>query len=189
MDDRLVRSRLVEKTRGLRLLQHEANRSDQEAGSALSDIMHLIDMGAGVHSDGWQRESARLFAIDAAVMVTRRYSSRLSETDRQVVMESLHEARRLVVAGRDVELAFIQSKLESHLATAEPGIVRQIWLVCMDTLLPSPFRAALVVARSALLSQTAGWTDISRLLRERLVARLDEGSMLAEPKSTLFLIA
>lgn len=180
---------LVEKTRGLRLLQHEANHTDGSADVALTEIMHLIDMSAGIASDGWHSEAARLFAIDAAVMVVRRYSNLLTESDRQAVMARLHEARRLVVAGRDAELEFIQSTLESHLATAEPGIVRQIWLVCIDALLPSPFRAALIVARTALLTQAAGWPDIAKQLRERLIARLDEGSLLAEPASTLFLIA
>ncbi|MGD2101336.1 MAG: hypothetical protein PVG83_03810 [Acidimicrobiia bacterium] len=179
----------MDKTRGTRLLKHEANTGIQDADSTLTEIMHLIDMSAGVQSDGWHPESARLFAIDTAVMVVRRYSNRLTEAERQAVIAQLHEARRLVVAGRDKELGSIQSTLECHLATTEAGTVRQIWLVCIDALLPSPFRAALVVARSALLSQTAGWTDITKLLRERLVARLDEGSLMAEPVSTLFLIA
>lgn len=172
-----------------RVLQYETKTANPDPGSSLTEIMHLIDMDAGVQSDGWHPESARLFAIDTAVMVARRYAVRLAEIDRQTIMATLHEARRLTVAGRDNELEFIQSTLECHLAQAEPGLVRQIWLVCMDALVPSPFRAALIVTRGALLSQTAGWVDITRLLRERLVARLDEGSLLAEPASTLFLIA
>lgn len=187
--DRPVRPRLVDMTRGTRLLQHEANRAKPDPGTSLTEIMHLVDIGAGVASDGWHAESARLFAIDTAVMVTRRYASRLTESDRQTVIASLHEARRLVVSGRDDELGFVQSTLECHLAISEPGTARHIWLVCIDALLPSPFRAALVVTKNALMTQTAGWTDIAKLLRERLVARLDEGSLLAEPSSTLFLIA
>lgn len=181
--------RLVEKDQGVRLLQHEAIRTDQGAESALTELMHLVDAGVGMRSDGWHAESARLFAIDAAVMVTRRHSSLLAESDRQTALGRLHEARKLTVAGRDGELGFIQTTLESHLATAEPGHARQVWLVCIDALLPSPYRAALVVARTALLGQTAGWADITTLLRDRLVARLDEGSLLSEPASTLFLIA
>lgn len=171
------------------MLQDEAQRSNPDSDTMLSEIMHLVDIQGGVAADGWHGESARLFAIDAAILIVRRNSARLTESDRQALVAKLHEARRLVVAGRDGELGFIQTALESNLALAEPGRARQVWLISIDSMLPSPFRAALVVARNALFSESDGSSDISRSLRDRLVARLEEGSLLAEPTSTLFLIA
>jgi hypothetical protein len=175
--------------RGPELLQDEAQRSEPDAHSVLSEIMYLVDARAGAPSDGWQPESARLFAVDAAILVLRRHSNQISEADRQTLMERLHEARRLTVAGRDNELGFIQTALESNLALAGPGWARQVWLISIDALIPSPFRAALVVARNALFTDANTSPGLARSLRERLLARLEEGSLLAEPSNTLFLIA
>lgn len=171
------------------MLQDEAQRSGPDRDSVLSEIMYLVDVRGGAPADGWHAESARLFSIDAAILVVRRHSAQLSEADRQALMARLHEARRLAVAGRDSELGFIQTTLESYLALAEPGWARQVWLISIDALIPSPFRAALVVARNALFSETQPSPNLARLLRERLLARLEEGSLLAEPSNTLFLIA
>jgi hypothetical protein len=179
----------VEKDEGHGLLQEEAQRSEPDGPSALSEIMYLVDARAGAPSDGWHIESARLFAIDAAILVARRHSNRISEADRQTLMARLHEARRLTVAGRDDELGFIQTTLESNLALAKPGWARQVWLISIDALIPSPFRAALVVARNALFGEAEAPPDLVRSLRQRLLARLEEGSLLAEPSNTLFLIA
>ncbi|MGB8360060.1 MAG: hypothetical protein WCE80_01515 [Acidimicrobiia bacterium] len=181
--------RRVEKVEGATLLQHDTQRSEPEGISVLSEIMYLVDVRGGASSDGWHGESARLFAIDGAILVVRRHSDQLPEVDRQALMAKLQEARRLAVAKRDSELGFLQVALESHLALAEPGWARQLWLISIDALIPSPFRAALAVARSALFSEADASPDLARVLRDRLLARLDEGSLLTEPSSTLFLIA
>lgn len=179
----------MEKDEAPTLLQDEAQRSEPDGHSVLSEIMYLVDAGAGAPSDGWHTESARLFAIDTAILVARRHSNQISEADRQTLMARLHEARRLAVAGRDDELGFIQTTLECNLALANPGWARQLWLISIDALIPSPFRAALVVSRNALFADTEASPELARSLRERLLARLEEGSLLAEPSSTLFLIA
>ena len=64
--------------------------------------------GAGVEaSNGWHEESARLFAIDAALVVLRGNMTRIEELDRQAIANSLNEARRLVVDKRDNELGHL----------------------------------------------------------------------------------
>lgn len=171
------------------MLQDEAKRADPDGDSALSEIMQLLELRGGVPADGWNGESARLFAIDTAIMMVRRRANRLAEADRQAITARLHEARRLAVAGRDAELGFIQATLEVNLGLPGPGWARGVWLVSIDALLPSPFRAALIVARSALLARADASDDMVKVLRERLMARVEEGSLLAEPQSTLFLIA
>lgn len=184
-----MEQRRVEKVEGSRVLHYETRNSEPDGTSVLSEIMYLVDVRGGVPTDGWHAESARLFAIDAAIVVARRHAGRISESDRQTLMARLHEARRLAVAGRDRELGFIQVALESHLALAAPGWARQVWLISIDALIPSPYRAALAVARSALFSEAEASPELARSLRQRLLARLEEGSLLAEPVTTFFLTA
>lgn len=151
--------------------------------------MHLVDMPFGVTGDGWNGESARLFAIDIAMTVIRRNSDILSEPERQLLLGKLQEARTLVVGRRDRELGSIQASLEAQLPLTEPGALRQIRLIAIDSLLPSPYRAALVSTRNALsLVAREAFTDLSGLIRERLLARLGEGSLVSDT-SDLFRIA
>ncbi len=156
----------------------------------LTEIMHLVDMRLGVSHEGWTGESARLFAVDTAMTVVRRNIASLPEADRQTILSRLHEARTLVVADRDDELGFIQAALEAQLGVAPVGLQRWMWLIAIDALLPNPFRAALISTRNALaVGATGAFTDLATLLRERLVARLDEGTLVSEAPSNLFLIA
>jgi len=171
------------------MLDFEATEDDREHGSTLGEIMHLVDMPFGVTGDGWNGESARLFAIDIAMTVIRRNLDILTESERQLLIGKLQEARTLVVAGRDPELGFIQANIEAQLPLSEPGPHRQIRLIAIDSLLPSPYRAALVSTRNALsLGAVEVFTDLSGLIRDRLLARLGEGSLVWDP-STLFRIA
>lgn len=172
------------------MLQIEALGTDPDQDSALTEIMLLVDMRFGSMHDGWNRESARLFAIDTAIMFIRRNIDAVSEADRQTLTARLQEARTLVVGDRDSELGFIQAGLESQLVLAKPGRERWVWLAAIDALLPSPFRAALVATRNAVaLAAPETFSDLGAQLRGRLIARLGEGSLLAEPTSTLFLTA
>jgi hypothetical protein len=158
--------------------------------TALTEIMHLVDMRLGVTQEGWTRESARLFAIDTAMTIVRRNIPSLPEVDRQTIVGRLHEARTLVVADRDDELGFIQSALETHLCLAPAGRERRVWLITIDALLPNPYRAALISTRNALaMGASEAFTDLANLLRERLIARLDEGTLISDTSSTLFLTA
>lgn len=177
----------VEKVR--EMLDFEATDKDRDRDSTLGEIMHLVDMPSGVTSEGWSLESARLYAIDIAMTTLRRNVDRLSESDKQRLLARLQEARTLVVSGRDSELGFIQSGMEAHLPLTEAGPRRQIWLAAIDALLPSPFRAALISTTNALsMGTSAALTDMSTLLRDRLLARLGEGSHTSEPPG-LFRIA
>lgn len=171
------------------VLRYEAT-TDPDHDSTLTEIMHLVEMRLGAGATGWHRESARLYAIDVAMTVIRRNASLISETERQNLSARLHEARTLAVGGRDTELGFIQSALETHLATAKNYRERRVWLTAIDALVPSPYRAALISTRNALaLGATGTFNDVSAPLRDRLAARLDEGSLTAEPPPSFYLSA
>lgn len=161
------------------VLDYEAI-ADKQGDSTLTEIMHLVDMPSGVAYAGWNGETARLFALDAAMTAIRRNLVYMSETDKHSLVTRLHEARSLVVSGRDSELGFIQASLESNLATASPERERRIWLTAIDALIPSPFRAALVSTKNALTLAIPGIPDLASLIRGRLLARLGEGSLLSE---------
>lgn len=156
----------------------------------LTEIMLLVDMDQGVTSIGWNAETARLFAIDTAMAVVRRNIAVLSEPEKQRLITKLQEARALVVSGRDAELGFLQAAMEANMPLADSDRARLMWLIAIDALLPSPYRAALVTTRCALtLGIPEPLTDVSSLLRDRLLARLGEGSLHSEPTPDLFRIA
>ena len=141
-------------------------------------------------SDGWHRESARLFAIDIALTVVRRNMATMDDRDRSAVTRNLHEARTLTISGRDDELDFVLASLEVNLNAAETYRQRRVWLTAMDALLSSPYRAALVTTRNALsFGATDVFADLRGLIRERLVARLAEGNLLADRVIPLILTA
>jgi hypothetical protein len=147
--------------------------------SFLAEIVHLVDMPAVLVSDGWNGESARLFALDIAMTAIRRSLTTLHESERQVLIQGLQQARTLVVGGRDDEIGFLQDAFEAQLRLASPD-KRVVLLSALDALLPDPYRAALVSVRDTL---EMGGTDSSlpALLRDRLVARLGEGSLVSQP--------
>lgn len=157
-------------------------RTDPYQDSSLASIMSLVAMRGIANIDGWNHESARLFAIDLATIVFRRRSIVMDVADQGSLIAYFNEARRLVVADREDELGSIQYAMEGHLALAKTGAERLIWLVAIDSLLPSPYRAALACVRAALAHDD----DIADYIVDRIEARLSEGSMLALPTSTLF---
>lgn len=160
------------------------------AGPSLSTIKTSIEMDVEPADIGWGEEPARLFSIDTAMLVLRRNLFQLDELDRQTLHDRLHEARKLVVAGRDAELGFLQNELESYLAHSWSPGSRGIWLTALDALLPSPYRAAEAVVATALAVDRAGTIgELTDQLRQRLRARLSEGYLLAEETSTLFATA
>jgi hypothetical protein len=164
------------------VLDFLGTEKDPDQVTTVTEIMHLIDMPSGVTSKGWNRETARHFSLDTAMIAVRRNLALMSEADRQSLILLLQQARSLVTAGRDEELDFIQAALEARVAPAEAGRPRQVWLTAIDALIPSPFRAALVVTRGALsLGTTETFADLSQLLRDRLLARLAKGSLHHEP--------
>lgn len=170
------------------VLDYPGLKNDPDQAAALTEIMHLVDMAPGVTSDGWSRLTARLFAIDTAMVAVRRNMALMSEADRQSLVLLLQQARTLVTSHRDDELDFAQAALEAHLSQTGPGRERQVWLTAIDALLPSPYRAALVSTKSALsLGATESLVDLAGLLRDRLLARLTEGSLPLQPGTPLYL--
>lgn len=141
--------------------------------------MHLVDMPDRVATDGWSGESARLFALDIAMSAIRPSLTTLNESERQLLIEGLQQARTLVVGGRDDEIGFLQEAFEAQLRLASPD-KRVVLLSALDALIPDPYRAALVSVRDTL---EMGGTDptLVDLLRDRLVARLGEESLNSQP--------
>jgi hypothetical protein len=117
--------------------------------SSLTEITHLVDMPAEVGSDGWSGESARLFALDLAMTAIQRNLTALDESERQVLIHGLQQARTLVVGGRDDEIGFLQEIFEARLRLASPD-KRMVLLSALDALIPDPYRAALVSVRDTL---------------------------------------
>lgn len=168
----------------------DRGHTEQESRLLLDEIMHLVDVQSGVTFGGWTAETARLFAIDTAMTVVLRNNQVLTDADRQSLLLLLHEARRLVVGGRDRELGAVQSSLETHLPLATRTEERHLWLTAIDALVPDPFRSALISTRNALASQSNQYfADIRSRLHDRLLARLGEGSLLSEPPDPVFLTA
>lgn len=173
-----------------KMIQGESMPADVRNDQILNEIMQLVEIGIDTSRDGWRPQTARLYALDVAMMVVHRNLNVVSEASRQILFSGLREARALVVWERDNELGFIQGSLESQLALTREGRERRVWLTAIDALLPSPYRAALICTRDSLnLGATASFSNVSSLLRDRLVARLDEGNLLAQPAPPLYLIA
>ncbi|MFP3883092.1 MAG: hypothetical protein ACLFRT_04405 [Actinomycetota bacterium] len=114
--------------------------------------------------------------------VIRRDAAVISEADRHNLTSYLREAKSLVVADRDDELGLLQAAMEARLSLITPGKHRQLWLTAIDSLIPSPYRAALVSTENAIsLGNPETLADLSTLLRDRLSAGSGEGSLLLEP--------
>lgn len=169
------------------MLQYPVMKIDPDQVPTLTEIMHLVDMEPGVSSNGWSRDTARLYAIDTATVAARRNMVLLSEADRQSLVLLLQQARSLVTSHRDDELGFVQAALETRLVQTTSGRERQVWLTAIDALIPSSYRAALLATKGALsLGATEAFVDLAALLRDRLRTRLTENSHQLEPTNTLY---
>lgn len=169
---------------------HRRSTTETNTQNYLVEIMDLVHMASGSVKDGWGAQAARLYALDIAMVVVNRNVNVIAEAGRQTLFGRLQEARTLVVSGRDDELGFVQGALESHLALTREGRERHVWLTVIDAMIPNPYRAALITTRDALsLGATAAFSDVAGLARDRLVARLDEGKLMAHPAPALYLIA
>lgn len=170
---------------GIQVTQHRTSSTD----TYLAEILGLIGMNVS-EREGWGSQTARLYALDIAMVVVNRNVNVIAEVGRQTLFGRLQEARTLVVSGRDDELGFVQGALESHLALTREGRERHVWLTVIDAMIPNPYRAALITTRDALsLGATATFSDFAGLARDRLVARLDEGKLMTQPAPALYLIA
>lgn len=180
--------RRVEKVR--KVLDYEAIGNSRDHGSTLTEIMRLLDFAVDLDVSEWNPQTARLFALDAAMATIRRDAAVLSDADRHNLTSYLQEAKGLVVADRDDELGFLQAAMETRLSIISPGERRQVWLTAIDSLIPSPYRAALVSTENAIsLGNRGTLADLSTLLRDRLSAGPGEGPLLLEPIAQLQITA
>lgn len=165
----------MEKVR--KVLDREATGNDRDDWSTLTRIMQLLDSAGHSDPSGWNPKTARLFAIDAAMTAIRRDAAVLSEADQHNLTSCLREAKDLVLSDRDDELGFLQTSIEVQLTLMTPGKRRQLWLTAIDSLIPSPNRAALVSTENAItLGDARAVGDLSTLLRDRLSAGSSAGS-------------
>lgn len=155
---------------------------------SLTEVRHLIDEHLDDLDDGWSAETARLYAIDVAMVVTRRHLGFLTDQDRQLLVVKLNEARRLVIDHRAAELEWIQLEFESHLGRGSSLQTRPVWLTAINAMLPSPYRAAVTAAAAALTLHPAEIDDLAGALRDRLRARLGEGDLHREESADLIVI-
>lgn len=168
------------------MLDYEAVGNDRDHGSTLTKILRLVEVVVEVDLAGWNRQTARLYAIDAAMTAIRRDAAILSDADRHNLTSYLQEGRSLAVADRDDELGFLQAAMEARLTLVTPGKRRRLWLTAIDSLIPSPYRAALVSTENTLsLGESETLADLSTLLRDRLLARLGGDSPILEPTAGL----
>lgn len=174
----------MEKVR--KVLDYEATGNDRNQGSTLTEIMRLVEAAGEVDLAAWNRQTARLFAIDAAMGAIRCDAAALSEADRHNMTSYLQEAKSLVVADRDDELGLLQAAMEARLALVIPGRRRRLWLMAIDSLIPSPYRAALVSTENAIsMGNTGTLADLSTLLSDRLSGRSGEDYLILEPTARL----
>ena len=173
-----VREKMID----LRIGQWGESRSEPE--TSLDKIKQLLSMDIGDFDPGWDREPARLFSIDVAMLVVHRLWDDLDVDERHELTDALQGARRSVMEGNDSHLDSLQASLEPHLAHTSH---RGIWLTAMNALLPSPYRAAEATLCSALGAGTTAAPDsFSRAVSQRLEARLGEGMLMRDEAGTLF---
>ncbi|MCI0425537.1 MAG: hypothetical protein L0Z47_06760 [Actinobacteria bacterium] len=155
-------------------LGDEAESGELYRASGLAEVAGLIEMDP--LDKGWNRESARLFAIDAAMLACREGGSLLGDAELRQMLLKLGEARRLVVDDRDYELEWLLDELLPYLAHS--SATRPTWATVMNALLPCPYRSAVATCRGVLVAHPREAETLSSILRDRLRARLDEGALL-----------
>jgi hypothetical protein len=149
---------------------------------SLIEVKEMTGMGAEPVDDGWNAESARLFAIDVAMLMYKRDPAAMVELDRIALLGRLGEARRLVVEGKDGDLGYVQNEFEVYLVRAS-NQARSIWLTAINAMIPSPFRAARACVEAAIALSDVG--DLPERIVDRLRARMEEGSLIAQPPAQL----
>jgi hypothetical protein len=129
----------------------------------------------------WDETWARLFAIDCASIIYRFHVPGMDDSARDLIHRLLHQARKLTVADRQNELESVERALMAGLR-ASSDTTRPVWLVALNSLLPDPFRAALVTVESALASfgprPNARRDAVIDSMRSRLLSRTEEAALL-----------
>ena len=154
----------------------------QESLDAIKSLLGLPDVE---NTSGWTATSARLLALDCAVITSRTRSSTMSEAERRLFDELIREARRLTLHGQHQDLDFVQGEITKLIRSQANPQAREVWISGAEALVPSPFRAAQISVESTLLMDTRRDRDERQSsefrLRQRLVTRLAEGA--AESRS------
>jgi hypothetical protein len=129
----------------------------------------------------WDETWARLFAIDCASIVYRFQVPGMDDAARDLIHRLLHQARKLTIADRQDELGSVERALMAGLR-ASSDTTRPVWLVALNSLLPDPFRAALVTVESAIASfgprPNARRDAAIDSMRSRLLSRTEEAALL-----------
>lgn len=129
----------------------------------------------------WDETWARLFAIDCASTIYRFHVPGMDEAARDLIHSLLHHARKLTIGDREQELGSVERALMAGLR-ASSDTTRPVWLVALNSLLPDPFRAALVTVESALASFGARPNPrrdaAVESMRSRLLSRTEEAALL-----------
>ena len=145
----------------------------------LAPICELLDTERHLLGT-WDGTWARLFAIDCASIIYRFLVPGMDDVGRDLVHRLLHQARKLTVSERQSELGSVERALMGGLR-ASSDITRAVWLVALNSLLPDPFRAAVVTVESAI--EAFGPRPNPRReaaiesMRNRLVSRTEEASL------------
>jgi hypothetical protein len=129
----------------------------------------------------WDETWARLFAIDCASIIYRFHIPGMDDAARDLIHRLLHQARKLTVADRQEELGSVERALMAGLR-ASSDTTRPVWLVALNSLLPDPFRAALVTVESSVASfgprSNARRDAAIDSMRSRLLSRTEEAALL-----------
>jgi hypothetical protein len=129
----------------------------------------------------WDETWARLFAIDCASIIYRFHVPGMDEAAHDLIHRLLHQARKLTTGERQEELGSVERALMAGLR-ASSDVTRPVWLVALNSLLPDPFRAAVVTVESALSTfgpQPNPRRDaVIESMRNRLLSRTEEAALL-----------
>lgn len=149
--------------------------------TVIETIVAAVEMQIPLDKIRWTEESARLFALDCALVTMRRLLPWLSDAEATMIGIRLNEARRLAVAGREVELGYVSEEMVKMLTESMGTRSRQVWLVALEALLPDPHRAARIACESAIIVDRDCGAEthpsIESRLRERFSARINEAGM------------
>ena len=164
---------------------HSAGRSyldltDPNRQESLDAIISLLGLPDVENTSGWTATSARLLALDCAVITSRTRSATMSEAERRLFDELIREARRLTLQGQHQDLDFVQSEITKLIRSQVNPQAREVWISGAEALVPSPFRAAQISIESTLVMESQRDRGERRptefRLRDRLLARLAAGA-------------
>ena len=154
--------------------------TDPNRQESLDAIMSLLGLPDVENTSGWTAISARLLALDCAVITSRTRSTTLSEAERRLFDELIREARRLTLQGQHQDLDFVQSEITKLIRSQANPQAREVWISGAEALVPSPFRAAQISIESTLVMERQRDRGERRptefRLRDRLLARLADGA-------------